>query len=177
MRIIAGQYKAREIKSPHGHRTHPMSEKLRGAIFNALGDIGGLSVFDPFAGTGAVALEALSRGASKAVCLDSNQDAYRAINENKTNMQASELEVHRINCSIYSDNNQKQKFDIVILDPPFDDIKPALINKLTLRHCVTGGLVILNLPTGTALDLDDDFELIQNNAHGDATLWFYRKIV
>lgn len=61
MRIISGIYGGRTIQSPSGHKTHPMSEKMRGAIFNALGDIKGLSFLDAYGGSGAVALEAISR--------------------------------------------------------------------------------------------------------------------
>jgi 16S rRNA (guanine966-N2)-methyltransferase len=59
MRIIAGELKGRNIQEPYGHRTHPMSEKVRGAVFNALGDIEGLAVLDAFAGTGALSFEAV----------------------------------------------------------------------------------------------------------------------
>lgn len=176
MRIIAGRYKGVELSAPHGHKTHPMSEKLRGAIFNALGDIDGLEVFDPFAGTGAVSIEAMSRGAKSAVCIEQSIDAMNCLKENIAKVGSDNIKALRMNCSVYSDENQEKTFDLVFLDPPFDAIKPTLVAKLCLRHCKQKGLVVLNLPTGTQVDLGEEFEHIQNNAHGDATLWFYRKI-
>ena len=66
MRIIAGSLGGRVFKAPSGHRTHPMSEKIRGAIFNALGDISDLTVLDAFTGSGALCFEAVSRGVANA---------------------------------------------------------------------------------------------------------------
>jgi 16S rRNA (guanine966-N2)-methyltransferase len=82
MRIIAGRLGGRHFASPQGRRTHPMSDKMRGALFNALGDIDGLSVLDAFAGSGALAFEAVSRGAGHAVAIDVDKSAQRAIAEN-----------------------------------------------------------------------------------------------
>ena len=70
MRIIAGDLKGREFKSPRGRTTRPMSEKTRGALFNTLGDIEGLSVLDGFAGSGALVFEAISRGAVSALAIE-----------------------------------------------------------------------------------------------------------
>src|SRR3954464_3149409 len=82
MRIIAGRLGGRQFNSPKGHRTHPMSEKGRGALFNALGDISGLTVLDAFAGSGALSFEAISRRAASVLAIDSDKNAQRAIAEN-----------------------------------------------------------------------------------------------
>src|SRR5258708_5562120 len=82
MRIIAGNLKGRVFGSPHGHRTHPMSENIRGALFNALGELGGLNVLDAFAGSGALGFEALSRGAKSAVLVEADRLAQKTIAEN-----------------------------------------------------------------------------------------------
>ena len=65
MKVVAGSRGGRNFASPHNNRTHPMSDKVRGALFNALGDLDGLSVLDAYAGSGACSLEAASRGAAE----------------------------------------------------------------------------------------------------------------
>src|SRR5690242_707068 len=75
MRIISGKLGGRIIHEPHGHKTHPMSEKVRGALFNALGDVEGLTFLDAFAGSGALSFEAVSRGAKSAVAVDIDKHA------------------------------------------------------------------------------------------------------
>ena len=83
MRVIAGTLGGRNFSSPHTRRTHPMSEKARGALFNALGDIHGLSVLDAFAGSGACSIEAVSRGVqTKSMAIDIDPEAVKTIAEN-----------------------------------------------------------------------------------------------
>ena len=82
MRVIAGRLGGRNFASPHGNKTHPMSDKVRGALFNSLGDIEGLRCLDAFAGTGALAFEAISRGATTALALENDPSAQRTIDEN-----------------------------------------------------------------------------------------------
>ena len=82
MRIIAGKLGGRMFESPHSARTHPMSEKMRGALFNSLGDISGLAVLDAFAGTGACGFEAISRGAGSVLAIEHDTDAFKTIMRN-----------------------------------------------------------------------------------------------
>ena len=79
LRIIAGNLGGRFIDSPDTATTHPMSERMRGALFNILGDITGKVVLDPFAGSGALGLEALSRGAASALFLERDAKAQKTI--------------------------------------------------------------------------------------------------
>ena len=82
MRIIAGTLKGRIFAAPHTLRTHPMSDKARGALFNVLGDVEGMSVLDAFAGSGALGFEALSRGASHVTSIDKDRMAVKTIKNN-----------------------------------------------------------------------------------------------
>jgi len=70
VRIIAGYLSGRQFNSPRSNRTHPMSDKARGGLFNSLGDISGLSLLDAFAGSGALSFEAISRGTASSVAVD-----------------------------------------------------------------------------------------------------------
>lgn len=175
MRIIAGQLRGRQFKSPRGRRSHPMSEKMRGALFNVLGDITGLSVLDAYAGSGAISYEAISRGAKHAMAIEKSVLAYRAI---KQNIDALNLEgdvkATRANISTWSDNNADMEFDVVIADPPYDDIKPNVLEKL-VQNLKPGGTFVLSWPGSEEVEPIKGLEIIKHTDYGDSKLVFYRK--
>src|SRR5919205_1062343 len=82
MRIIAGSHRGRRIAAPKGRDTRPTSDRVREAAFNLIGPVDDASVLDLYAGSGALGLEALSRGAARATFVDSDRDACRAVNAN-----------------------------------------------------------------------------------------------
>ena len=82
MRVVSGSLGGRLFDSPRTHRTHPMSEKARGALFNTLGDIHGLRILDAYAGSGAITIEAESRGAQHVTAIDIDVEAIRTIASN-----------------------------------------------------------------------------------------------
>lgn len=177
MRIISGQLSGRTFESVSGHRTHPMSEKIRGAIFNALGDIEGLTVLDAYAGTGAIAIEAISRGASSAIALDADKRAARTIKENIEALGIQDkIESSLIYAHSWSRRNQAKQFDIVILDPPYDAVEPKELLMLA-KHCKPGGVIVLSLPPNTGFQYASSRkELLQQKNYGDAELFFYRML-
>jgi len=184
MRIIAGEYGGRIIQSPHNNVTHPMSEKMRGALFNALGDITGQTFFDPFAGTGACSFEALSRGALQATLIEANTDSFKTILSNAKDLGIEKLiTAIRGNCSGWSNNNASKQFDIVLSDPPYKakDINIALAFKMA-RHTKDNGIFVLSAPPDQHETVELRFsqqrnlEFIMRKKHGDGGLYFYRKI-
>lgn len=176
MRIIAGALGGRIFESPHGHRTHPMSEKVRGAIFNALGDIDGLSVVDAFAGSGAISFEAASRGASKVIAIEADKVAQTAIKLNIASLGVSST-VTLMPSFVYSFiRRSNETFDIVIADPPYDDLQYKTLEAL-VKLVKADGLLIFSLPPTARLVLPKNFKLIQEKSYGDALLVFYRKTV
>src|SRR5213080_1363515 len=82
MRIVAGSRKGARIFAPKGHDTRPTGDRVREAAFNLIGPVEGASVLDLFAGSGALGLEALSRGAESAVFIESDRDACKTIERN-----------------------------------------------------------------------------------------------
>ena len=176
MRIIAGSLGGRVFNSPPGNRTHPMSERVRGALFNALGDIANLTVLDPFAGSGAFSFEAISRGAKSAIALDEDKSAHRTICENlkSLNLEAK-VKATKANASGWSDNNPKQTFDLVILDPPFGNLQLNTLQKLTM-HVKSTGLYVLNWPGKLQAPEFIGLEMFQQKNYGDTQLVFYRLI-
>lgn len=177
MRVIAGRLGGRIFESPHGHRTHPMSEKARGAIFNALGDVSGLTFVDAFSGTGAIAFEAVSRGAASVVSAEIDKGAYASIIKNIADLGVEDqVQAIKIGIAAWTTRNKGKEFDVVVADPPFDDLQEKIIEKRLCWNVKTGGILVLSLPPHGRIVLDKAFELIQEKNYGDNKLAFYRRI-
>lgn len=175
MRIIAGRLGGRIFDAPRGHRTHPMGDKIRGALFNTLGDITGLTVLDAFAGSGACSFEAISRGAASAVAVESDKVAYTTIERNIETLDVDE-QVQLVRAFIISYVRRiHNEFDIVIADPPYDDVQYKALEILP-KYVKPGGVIIYSLPPSSRLVMPADLELISQKSYGDATLHFYRRM-
>ena len=176
MRVIAGHLGGRVFDSPRTHRTHPMSEKARGAIFNALGDVSGLTLLDAYAGSGAVAIEAVSRGASQVLAIDVDVEAVKAMSTSVKALNVQdEVVVLRKNISGWSRNNQARQFDVVVADPPYSDIRPDVIERLGV-HVKPGGVFVLSWPSAETVRELAGLDRVAVNPLGDITLVFYKKI-
>lgn len=174
IRITSGAYKNTILKAPSGHKTHPMSEKLRSAIFNTLGDITGLTVLDAFAGTGALALEAISRGAHSALLLENDSRAQAAIQENIAYLHLEKV-VKLTKAPVYSwsEKNQDQLFGIIVADPPFNDIQDTALSRLS-THLKKNGVLVINLPASYKVPEFDKLSKVKTKLHGSAQLVFYK---
>lgn len=126
MRIISGTHKNRLLVSPKGLKTRPTSEKLRESLFNICQFYVRDSLFlDLFAGSGAMGLEALSRGARKAYFIDNDREAIRCIKENVSNLGFSDKAVvlkGDVFTLIHKLIEEGELFDIVYADPPYDEV-------------------------------------------------------
>jgi 16S rRNA (guanine966-N2)-methyltransferase len=176
MRVIGGDLGGRNFEAVPGHRTHPMSEKIRGALFNSLGDINGLSVLDAYAGTGALSIEAISRGAKSAVAIELDQNANRTIHENVELLGlVDKISPVRAAVKSWSRRHQNEQFDIVLLDPPYNNFDPKDLLNLR-KHVKKGGLIVLSLPPRTGFQFSEsNQELLMHKNYGDADLFFYRQ--
>lgn len=175
MRIIAGSLGGRTFDSPGGHRTHPMSDKIRGALFNMLGDITGLTIADLYSGSGAISFEAISRGASSSVAIEADKVAYATIARNIKTLSVDEhVKSHKMFVHSWL-NRTNDQFDIVIADPPYDDLQYKTLDKL---HEVVkpGGILVYSLPPSARLVLPDTCKKLSEKSYGDGTLVFYQKI-
>ena len=86
MRIVAGTLKSRALRAPKGDATRPTTDRVRESLFAVLGDLDGVRVLDLYSGSGALAIEALSRGATSAVCVEQNRQALDAIKDNRDSL-------------------------------------------------------------------------------------------
>ena len=176
MRVIAGFLGGRTFDSPRGHRTHPMSDKMRGAIFGVLGDIKGLTVLDAFSGSGALAIEAISRGAKSAVAIEVDKPAHAIIKQNIKDLNLQDrIKAVRAFAGAWSTRNQAQLFDLIFLDPPYDNI-PYRDLKNMPRHLNKGGILVLSWPGKMETLKFDGLTQIQTKHYGDSQLIFYKSI-
>ena len=123
MRIVAGKYRHRNIIWPDEiNYIRPTKDRVREAIFSALGDINDYIVLDLYAGSGAMGIEALSRGAKYCYFVDINKVAIKTINANITNLAISEASVIAKDAFLALDEfvQNKVRFDLLILDPPYE---------------------------------------------------------
>lgn len=173
MRIVSGALGGRTFDAPRGHRTHPMSDKVRGAIFNMLGDIEGLSVADLYAGSGAMSFEAISRGAERSVAIEADKVASATITKNIATLGLGEqIKTHKMYVHSWL-NRTNEQFDIVIADPPYDDLVYKTLDKL-VEVVKPGGLLVYSLPPTARLILPKTCEKVAEKSYGDATVVIYR---
>lgn len=176
MRIIAGSLGGRIFDSPRGHRTHPMSDKIRGGLFNALGDITGLSVLDAFAGSGALGFEALSRGAKTVTAIDNDKSAQATIAGNAKALgltKSYKLITASANGWLQTSPAAKT-YDLVFCDPPYDDVQLPLITRLTVK-VAPHGVLVLSWPGGLEAPVLSGFTVLRQKSYGDAQLIFYSR--
>ena len=178
MRITTGKYRNRKIQMPRGIR--PTQDKVRKAVFDILGDINGLKFLELFAGSGAVGLEALSRGASELVMVESNRDSILTMKKN--------IELLKVfNCNLYhleADKAakllflNKKHFDIIFIDPPYlKDMAKKILQTLEGYDILAPhGLIVIQHSKAELLPKDSlKFDLIKEARYGDTRLSIFRK--
>lgn len=182
MRIVAGRHRGRRLVAPPGHDTRPTSDRVREALFNLLAhsiDWAGLQdahVADIFCGTGAVGLEALSRGATFATFVD-NDDA--AINATRTNIET--LGEGRRTSVLRNDATGRlprpaRAVDLAYLDPPYrQEIAPGVIARLAEGGWMApGALCVAELHRRAPFAVPQGFEIADDRHYGDTHLLFLR---
>jgi 16S rRNA (guanine966-N2)-methyltransferase len=177
MRIIAGSLKGQQFQAPHGHRTHPMSDKMRGALFNILGDIEGLTFLDAYAGSGGLAFEAVSRGAKQVIAVDKDSSAQKTLTNNIHELRLEKkVKLVKANVAGWSIHNMEKAFDIVLMDPPYEEINTSHLQKLINRHVKKNGLAILSFPGHLPAPEFERVKIAADKKYGDGQLVFYRKL-
>ncbi len=171
MRIVGGEFKGRSIKAPDSSLTRPVTDKTKEAVFNMLGDISDLTVLDAYSGSGALALEAISRGASSAVAIDNSKEAIRIINDNVAVLDVSEkIEVVNKDVAEWLEDNQAS-FDLVFADPPFSDANDAVLKELMSR---ADRLFILKHARRKQPLEVDNLELVRSRKYGESMISIYK---
>jgi 16S rRNA (guanine966-N2)-methyltransferase len=143
LRIIGGRWRGRRLRFPESPELRPTPDRVRETLFNWLGqDLTGRTTLDPFAGSGALSLEALSRGATLAVAVDRDPGLVRALEATGATLGASGLEAHCDDALAYL-ARERRRFDVVFLDPPFaDDDWARLLRAVSMRLAEEGTIYV-----------------------------------
>src|SRR5262245_31418717 len=176
MRIIAGAHKGRRLKAPTWDGLRPTSDKLRETLFNILAPrLAAARVLDVYAGTGAVALEALSRGAAAAVCVERDRRAVALIEANRA------LVSEDGRCTIVRDDAARAlatpvpggPFDVIVLDPPYeqDGVEDVLSRAAAQR--APGAVLVLEHASRRRPPVPAPLTLTRTVKSGDSALSFY----
>ena len=147
MRVIAGSRKGHKLSAPRGLDTRPTSDRVRENIFNLVGPVDDARVLDLFAGSGALGIEALSRGAASAVFVERDPDAVRTIERNLDKLRLTGARVVRgdVGLAIAQEATAGAKYDLVLVDPPYDmltEFQPRLARHLP-QLLTADGLVVV----------------------------------
>ncbi|MBC7869067.1 16S rRNA (guanine(966)-N(2))-methyltransferase RsmD [Candidatus Saccharibacteria bacterium] len=174
MRVIAGLYGGRNIQAPDTVATHPMSERVRNALFNIVSDeIKGAVVLDAFAGSGALGLEALSRGASHVTFIERDSRAISTLKDNIALFNlAGQSGTTQADVASWIDSCNTM-FDVILVDPPYDDIQLLTVMKLK-KLLKPNALMILSYPGSGEVPTANGVVVVDNRSYGTAALAFYR---
>jgi len=168
LRVVSGEFKGRRLAAPRGSRTRPTADRVREALFSMLGDVGGAHVLDLYAGSGALGIEALSRGADSAVFVERDPRAAAAIRRNLESL-GVEARVARQDVLGFLGREQGP-FDLVFCDPPYDSasrLSGALAERLPALTPQTARIVT---ESDKRDPLELPFPLIVERVYGDTRI-------
>ena len=179
MRIVGGKYRHRLISFPDDMtHTRPTKDRIREAIFSALGNIEGYNVLDLYAGSGAMGLEALSRGASKATFVDISPLAIKTIKDNIVSLKIPESEYEIIkNKDLQAIELFKEKglkFDLVILDPPYEQGEYEKVANLLFDNNLLSDKAIIVMEANRKITLENiDYQKNKEYHYGEIMVFIY----
>ena len=175
MRVIAGAFKGRRLGTPDWEGVRPTSDKLRETLFNILAPrIAGARVLDGFAGTGAIGIEALSRGAAHVTFVDADRRAVALVAQN---LAACDIDggfaVHRGDVAlVLAGLPAGDAFELIVLDPPYDAASTTTALEAAAVRLVPDGLLVLERATRREPDIPASLTRIRDVRSGDSSLTF-----
>jgi 16S rRNA (guanine(966)-N(2))-methyltransferase RsmD len=175
MRVIAGRLKGRRLKPPTWDGLRPTSDKLRETLFNILAPrIDGARVIDAYAGTGAIGIEAISRGAAHVTFVEQDRRAVALL---EANLAACRVEggytIHRGDAAVVLPGLGSNAFDLILLDPPYDIMTMIPVLDASGRALASGGLVVLEHATRREPEPVASLQPVRHVTSGDSTLTFF----
>ena len=176
IRITAGKNRSRQLKTPNSNLTKPTMDKVRAAVFNALGyDIVNKNVLDLFSGSGSYGFEALSRDAKKVTFVDNQAEAIKCIKENALSLKEDNVDIHFEDVVSFLKSTD-DIFDIVFVDPPYKlDVYQDVLNILNERSLLSKDAIIV-LESEKELPIDESmYKKVKQYNYGLAKIYMLRK--
>jgi len=176
MRITAGSMRGRIIQVPNVPGLRPTPSKVRQALFNILGAVDDFRVLDLFAGSGIMALEALSRGAASALSVEQHHRAVKAMQQSRSTLNTSEAWTIRTGSVAQSLSGLTgTSFDLVFADPPYAQGHAETLCKLLTQHDIACGQLIIEESSRIQPDWPEGWICQQSRRYGDTCLHFLEK--
>jgi len=181
MRVIGGNARGRRLKVPKGQAVRPTPNRVKEALFNILPhDLSGIKLLDLFAGTGNVSIEAISRGAAKAILIDSSEKSGKVIGENLRNLgftDRAHVRIAPVSRALRSLARQGESFDMIFLDPPYEhNLINACLEAIARSNLLraSGTLVIEHSAREQPEVEYDSLILKDQRKYGDTWLSFFK---
>jgi 16S rRNA (guanine966-N2)-methyltransferase len=178
MRVIAGSLGGRRLKAPAGRVTRPTSDRVKEALFAMLGPLEGASVLDLFAGSGALGIEALSRGAERAVFVERDARAMRVLKDNLAALglgcPPAEARCMDALAALRSARGREETYDLLFIDPPYAQARGtgAELSAMLPSLLSPGARIVVENDRRAPLDLGFDVELARR--YGDTSITIHR---
>ena len=174
MRVISGSLGGRLFAAPASQRVHPMGDKVRGSIFSTLGDLSGLSICDAYSGSGALSIEAISRGAKSAMAIEADPRAAKTISSNLLTLGLNnQVKLVKNKVETWLAYSESQ-FDVILADPPYDNLPQTKTLSLLASHLTKDGLAVLSWPGKHEPPTLNGLVLLKSKSFNDAQIFYYR---
>jgi 16S rRNA (guanine966-N2)-methyltransferase len=177
VRIVAGSRKGHRIAAPTGVVTRPTGDRVREAVFSIIGPVDEARVLDLFAGSGALGLEALSRGARSCVFVERDRQAARVIRENleKLRLTGAVVVAGTVVAALREERGRGRSYDLVLADPPYEDwpVHEAELAELVPAVLAESGLVVVE--TSERVEPDLPLDLVTTRRYGSARITVFSR--
>ena len=172
MRIVAGSRKGHRIAAPKGAVTRPTGDRVREAVFSIVGPVDGAAVLDLFAGSGAMGLEALSRGAASCVFVERDRDAARVIQANLEKLQLTGAVVTNrdVAAALRDERSRGRRYDLALVDPPYDEWESHAATLAELLPAVLEDDALVVVETSDRVEPELPLDLVTTRRYGSARI-------
>jgi 16S rRNA (guanine966-N2)-methyltransferase len=177
VRIVAGARKGHRIAAPKGVGTRPTSDRVREAVFSIVGSVEGAAVLDLFAGSGAMGLEALSRGAASCVFVEQDRDAARVIQVNleKLRLTGATVVARDVAFALRDERDRGHRYDLVLVDPPYEEWDAHAQTLATRLPDVLSDGALVVVETSDRLEPELPLALVTTRRYGSARITVFSR--